>query len=304
LKLTDTGSAITASAKFVDEFGSAGASRLSTVQGRWTRPDGSTLIQSARIGTRLRADFKLVTGRVAGLYTFEIVDINRTGYTYDPTLGIDPVASIDITATTNQAPVAVLNSDVTSGSVPLTVNFNGSGSFDPDGGAIHYLWNFGDGTTSSSANPSHTYQVSGEYIATLTVLDDIGASSNSSTTITAVEVTANPGDGTRCQSQCASVKKYKLEYKSDNNMLNGYVWIQDEIDEILRDLTVNAIWTLPDGSRVTQTSTTGTSKRARFKLPTNMYGVYTLTVESVSKAGYKYDPDSNLANSKSYQHIF
>jgi PKD repeat protein len=304
LKLTDLGTSISASAKFVDEFGSSGASRQSTVRGRWTRPDGSVLLQSTRIGTRLRADFKLTTGGIAGLYTFEIVDVVRTGYTYDPSLGEVPLASIDITTSSNQAPVAVLNSDVTSGSAPLTVNFNGSGSYDPDGETIHYLWNFGDGTTSSSANPSHTYQVGGEFIATLTVLDDLGASSKSLARITVVDSSGNPGGNISCQSQCASVKKYKLEYKSDKNLLKGYVWIEDENDQILRDLTVKAIWTLPDNSLVAQTSSIGTRKRASFKIPANMYGVYSLTVESVNKSGYTYDPDSNIADSESYEHKF
>jgi PKD repeat protein len=33
----------------------------------------------------------------------------------------------------NQPPVAVINASPTSGEAPLTVNFNGSGSYDPDG---------------------------------------------------------------------------------------------------------------------------------------------------------------------------
>jgi PKD repeat protein len=186
----------------------------------------------------------------------------------------------------------------------LAVNFNGSGSFDPDADLIHHLWNFGDGTTSSSVNPTHTYQVSGEFTATLTVLDDLGASSTSSVLITVIEAANNPGGGISCQSQCASVKKYKLEYKSDSNILNGYVWVEDENSEIVRDFTIDAVWTLPDGSRVNQTANTGTRKRARFKIPANMYGVYSLTVESVSKTGYTYDPNSNNSDSGSYEHKF
>ena len=55
----------------------------------------------------------------------------------------------------------------------LTVD--GSGSADPDGGAIAgYAWDFGDGTTATGAKPpAHTY-VPGRYDVTLTVTDDEG----------------------------------------------------------------------------------------------------------------------------------
>ena len=37
---------------------------------------------------------------------------------------------------------------------PLTVNFSSAGSTDPEGGALTYSWAFGDGTTSTAANPT------------------------------------------------------------------------------------------------------------------------------------------------------
>ncbi|MEO8579094.1 MAG: DNA/RNA non-specific endonuclease [Gemmatimonadales bacterium] len=53
--------------------------------------------------------------------------------------------------------------------------FNGTGSSDPDGDALTYLWNFGDGTTGSGATPTHTYADNGSYTVSLTVKDPIGA---------------------------------------------------------------------------------------------------------------------------------
>ena len=44
---------------------------------------------------------------------------------------------------------------------PLNVAFSSAGSLDPLGGALTYLWEFGDGTTSTTANPSHTYASTG-----------------------------------------------------------------------------------------------------------------------------------------------
>ena len=56
-----------------------------------------------------------------------------------------------------RAPIAVASGTPTTGPVPLTVQFSSAGSRDPDGQAITYAWTFGDGGTSTAANPSHTY---------------------------------------------------------------------------------------------------------------------------------------------------
>lgn len=47
---------------------------------------------------------------------------------------------------------------------PLTVAFSGG-----DSGGVSYAWDFGDGSTSTEANPRHTYKRVGSYDATLTV---------------------------------------------------------------------------------------------------------------------------------------
>jgi len=50
---------------------------------------------------------------------------------------------------------------------PLTVNFTGNPA-----SATSWLWNFGDGTSSTLQNPSHVYQVPGNYVATLTTVSN------------------------------------------------------------------------------------------------------------------------------------
>ncbi|MDH3814028.1 MAG: CHRD domain-containing protein [Acidobacteriota bacterium] len=57
-----------------------------------------------------------------------------------------------------------------------TVNFEGS-AVDPDGDNMTYLWNFGDGITTTALVPgNHTYSDSGTYTVTFTVTDSNGAS--------------------------------------------------------------------------------------------------------------------------------
>ena len=83
----------------------------------------------------------------------------------------------------NNPPVAIATSDVTSGPVPLTVNFDGSGSSDPDGDPITYSWDLnGDGVfgDSTAQKPSFTYTTAGTYNVKLRVTDSHGATTTSS----------------------------------------------------------------------------------------------------------------------------
>ena len=71
----------------------------------------------------------------------------------------------------NRAPKAVIAATPSNGLAPLNVAFSSAGSNDPDGTPLTYAWNFGDGTTSTAANPQKTYTANGTYTATLTVSD-------------------------------------------------------------------------------------------------------------------------------------
>jgi len=68
-------------------------------------------------------------------------------------------------------PIAVSSASPTSGPKPLSVQFTGSNSSDPEGQLLTYAWNFGDGQTSTEANPLHVYLDSGTYTVHLTVSD-------------------------------------------------------------------------------------------------------------------------------------
>jgi len=72
----------------------------------------------------------------------------------------------------NAAPRADFTTSVTG----LTARFTSTAS-DSDGTIASHAWNFGDGSTATSANPTKTYGAAGTYTVTLTVTDDKGAKS-------------------------------------------------------------------------------------------------------------------------------
>jgi len=93
----------------------------------------------------------------------------------------------------NQPPVAMLQATPTNGRAPLTVTFDISASYDPDGKIVSFTLIFGDGdsTTGSDVTKliSHTYGDNGSYTATLAVIDDDGSTGQATTTI----MVSNPG---------------------------------------------------------------------------------------------------------------
>ena len=73
----------------------------------------------------------------------------------------------------NQKPVAKANGPYAA-LAGDPIQFSSQGSFDPDGDPITVQWAFGDGETSSEANPLHAYAAAGQYVATVFVQDDRG----------------------------------------------------------------------------------------------------------------------------------
>ncbi len=79
----------------------------------------------------------------------------------------------------NRTPIPQATASPTFGPRPLTVNFSGAGSSDPDNDPITYDWDFGDATAHSTVrDPVHPYNTAGEFDARLTVSDNKGASAS------------------------------------------------------------------------------------------------------------------------------
>lgn len=99
---------------------------------------------------------------------------------------LDP--GVDATET-NEPPVA----EFTTGCAGLTCEFDAGLSFDLDGDALTYAWNFGDGQTGTGVNPEHTYASPGTRTVTLTVNDGQGHTDTATASATAVLPNPPPG---------------------------------------------------------------------------------------------------------------
>jgi beta-glucanase (GH16 family)/PKD repeat protein len=103
------------------------------------------------------------------LSTGEIADLSIDNiYMSGGELAKDPGTSGPIV---NRAPTAAIKPSVTGGPAPLDISFDASQSGDVNGDSLTYTWDFGDGTSATGINASHTFTEEGSYKVTLTVHD-------------------------------------------------------------------------------------------------------------------------------------
>ncbi len=150
-----------------------------TVQfsGEWSDPDGEirSILWSFGDGATSTEAAPTHTYAQGGRYTVELTVTDnkntKTSARVNFSLNQEPIAfaTAKIPESSESVP-----SKYISGEPPLTVQFSSGASKDPDGSIASVAWDFGDGTTSSDPNPTHTYTEPGVYEVTLTVTDDHG----------------------------------------------------------------------------------------------------------------------------------
>jgi len=142
----------------------------------------------------------------------------------------------------NVPPVAIIGANPPSRTrqAPVTVDFTGAGSYDPDnvGGPLIYSWDFGNGNTSDLVNPTTVYNQPGTYKVSLTVTDNLAA------TNTAIldYIVLNNKPVALLDTVPSGIVSFKINtpilftssgsYDSDiNQFINGYKWLKDGINQ-------------------------------------------------------------------------
>jgi len=147
---------------------------------------------------------------------------------YSAFSGVSLTASYDVAQPpTNTAPVVYINGPYTADE-GVEINFSSAASYDPDGSISSYVWDFGDGTsTSTLANPSHTYATAGSYTVSLSITDNGGLTETATTTATINTVTAPPvgneltnGTALAISGEQDSFNAYTLQVPTDASNLS------------------------------------------------------------------------------------
>jgi len=191
---------------------------------------------------------------------------------------------------TNEAPVAAASASPTSGDAPLTVQFSSDDSYDPDGTISATTWDFGDGSTSSEANPSHIYDSAGSYQATLTVTDDEGATDSAAV---AIEVTAAVQDELHVGDQVVTQEKDRRYRRGVDTVL-----ILDQNDQPVAGAVVTAVYSGPNSGELS--GTTGTDGTVVLTTPwvDKAKDEWCFEVTDVAKDGYTYNRGANVVTTQ------
>ena len=146
-----------------------------------------------------------------GTYTVSVTATNGAGS--DSEVKNDYITVVEVPA----PPVAAFTSNRRSGAVPLTVMFTDSSTGSTP---MTYAWNFGDGGTSVSQNPTHTYDETGTYTVTLTATNSLGT--NVSTRTGYISVTEGQPGGSHAGLVITWDDRYVTDWYALRSMLQQY----------------------------------------------------------------------------------
>lgn len=107
-------------------------------------------------------------------------------FTFERPQSLQATYAVRVLGQRNRDPSVVLGGPY-AGQQGVSIQFDGSGTIDPDGDETVYAWEFGDGGTATGAVAEHAYARPGLFTATLRVTDAKGAEVSRQT-----QVTVNP----------------------------------------------------------------------------------------------------------------
>ena len=244
------------------------------VEWSWDFGDGATSTEQNPGHSYATAGTYPVTLRVTddlGAVSETTSDVTVT----DPAVDTPPTASFD------------------SSCVALDCSFTDTSS--DDGDVVGWSWDFGDGASSSQQNPGHSYATDGTYTVTLTVTDDLGASSQTSSDVTVTTPVANLVTGEAAPFSMV-----------DSRTAQVSLLVFDETLSLVGGATVEGEWTYLDRRGRSKTTLSSTTSSGAFidgldpagnaviskRFPTNST-VTQFCITSITAPGYDYQPSSD-----------
>jgi subtilisin len=216
---------------------------------------------------------------------FTVDNVAHATLPYDSTENHDPDGdsdgiTIEVSQFGNQPPVAQFTCTCTD----LTCAFDGSGSFDPEGGIISYAWDLGDGTSASEATTNHTYAAEGTYTVVLSVTDADNATGTESQ-----NVPVGVGTGTMFVSDITMSGKTA----GPNRSATAVVTVHDVNNNPVAGATVSATWNGDYDAGVSGvTAGDGTVSFSSGKVR-QADATFDFTVADVLHSAFTYDPDNS-----------
>lgn len=145
-------------------------------------------------------------------------------------------------ASPNGEPIAILKSSALKSQVNQTLNFDGSGSYDANGGAVSIAWDFQDGTKATGAKVSKIFANEGVYKVSMTVTNNQGIAAKKETTIIVFQANQQISKPNWLNTTFLANQKIEGNFV----LLNDYKNVYDP-DEV----SVDAEISLPDGKKMT-----------------------------------------------------
>jgi PKD repeat protein len=108
---------------------------------------------------------------------------NTTNYSVSVTAANGCVSAAGASVVVGQLPVPNFTTVSAAGNTVIFNNTTANG--------VAYLWNFGDGTSSTAMNPTHIYATSGQWTVTLEVTNAQGCASTSSSIVNSSVLSVN-----------------------------------------------------------------------------------------------------------------
>jgi PKD repeat protein len=237
----------------VSSAGTADPNTGDTISYSWNWGDGTALSTGASPSAHIYA--------AAGSYTITLTATDGWGRSASTTRNVtlseppgNTAPSVTFTASCASFTTCVMNS---------------AGTADPEGDAITYSWAFGDGGTSTSANPSRTYASPGTYTVVLTVRDAWGKVGTATHDVTITEPASNNAPTAVIASgTCATFTTCAMSAAGSSDP-----------DTATGDAIRNYVWSWGDGTP----DTTGTSASQSHVFP--VAGSYTVTLRVLDKWG-------------------